>query len=60
MYYLFNLFNSLKFFIRHQAHRMQTHTVWTMQIDKNRHNRTLANLKVEQQDCRRCLNNNVR
>ena len=38
-------------------HRVQTHTVYTMQIGKNRHNRQfIASLEVEQQAYRHFLN----
>jgi len=43
MNFLVNLFNFLtsRFCSRHKVHRVQTHTVCTMQIDENRHNRTI-------------------
>jgi len=43
MNFLVNLLNflTLRFCSRHKVHRVQTHTVCTMQIDENRHNRTI-------------------
>jgi len=42
MYYFVNInFFIFKFCDRHQVIRVQTHTVCTMRIDKNRHNWTI-------------------
>jgi len=41
---LFHFFIS-RFCYRHTVHRVQAHTVCKMQIDKNRHNRTI-NMEV--------------
>jgi len=51
----------LKFFNRHEVHRVQTHTVCTTQIEKNRHKRKINSEFVgQQQGYRHFLNTIVR
>jgi len=36
-----NKMKKLRFCNGHEVHRVQTHTIYMMQVDKNRHNRTI-------------------